>query len=124
MTDLLDSDDEHEYDEPLPDLNHQTAFLIFQDEKGNWGATHDLDGEFSILRPASATDMLAGCAVVSDNINVQRTVEMTAQIVLNNMPQVFAAMGQQIQAQAQSAQIAQATGLSPGGLDLSALRKR
>lgn len=81
-----------------------TAFLVYQNEEGQWVATADYNGKvFDLDRQATFDDIVGGCAAVQAGCAVQQT----AMAVIMMMEQRAQAMQAHIQSQQEAAKVSQ-----------------
>jgi|SRR5215469_4194510 len=71
-----------------PVIECQTAFLIFLTKEGTYAASSDINLPLVPDRVATGNDMLLGVGSVRDEIIVQNTAAVTAQMMINAQVQL------------------------------------
>lgn len=71
-----------------PVVDVQTAFIVFLTKEGTFAASTDINLPIVPERVATGNDMLLGCSSVRDEIIVQNTAAVTAQMTVNAQMQL------------------------------------
>lgn len=82
-------------------VGFRTAFVVFQDRDGQWGAANDpsfLSDRIDIEKVSHPDEIAAACLVISSDVQAQKTAAMVQQVMM--------ATARQAQEAALNAQIA------------------